>query len=653
MEEQIDRYEIRREIGRGGMATVYLAYDPRFKRQVAVKVLPRQFTHDPKYLARFEQEAQTIGTLEHPAIVPVHDFGEHNDAPYLVMRYMAGGSLRDRLWGEPLTLEEILPVLQRLAPALDNAHALGIIHRDLKPANILFDEEGRSYLADFGIARLAESSQTVSMVGTPAYMSPEQVEAKRKLDGRSDLYALGVMLYELLSGQKPYEADTPTGQMLMHILEPVPDISLVNPDLSPETQQVINKAMAKDPDERYQSAAELVAALGGLLDQAQAPAAVVAASDEGRHKETAVPLPVEIQAQAEMVKGVGEAGPGLKDDLPASSEPIVGREAVSLPEESPLPARGLPRWLWLAGALLLLVVIAWGIRALWPGADGQESGGPPSGSEAFEPRVRPKDGMTLLYVPAGAFLMGSEEGDENERPVHEVVLNAFWIDSTEVTNDQFARFAAETGYETLAERRGISDILLEGNWVDVPGVNWRHPHGPESDLAGLERHPVVHVAWEDAQAYCEWVGGELPTEAQWEYAARSPESLIYPWGHEFDGGLLNFCDRNCPFEWANQEFNDGHALTSPVEVYPDGASWVGAQDMAGNAWEWVADWYEAGFYERSPLENPSGPDGGDEKALRGGSWSHDAYGVRSSYRRSDSPLFRNSLVGFRCVSPVG
>jgi eukaryotic-like serine/threonine-protein kinase len=194
MQEQIGRYEIRRELGRGGMATVYLALDPNIRRQVAIKVLPRQFTHDPKYLARFQQEAETIAALEHPAIVPIYDFGEYNDAPFLVMRYMSGGTLRDRLKGEPLPLDEIAAILQRVAPALDYAHEGGVIHRDLKPANILFDHMGNSYLADFGIARLAEASQTMTMIGTPAYMSPEQVESQVKLDGRSDIYALGVML---------------------------------------------------------------------------------------------------------------------------------------------------------------------------------------------------------------------------------------------------------------------------------------------------------------------------------------------------------------------------------------------------------------------------------------------------------------------------
>jgi len=212
------------------MATVYLAYDPHFTRQVAIKVLPRQFTHDPKYLARFEQEAKMIATLEHAAIVPVYDFGEYNDAPFLVMRYMAGGTLHDRLGGKPLSLEEIAAMLDRLAPAMDKAHNAGIIHRDLKPANILFDEDGNSYLADFGIARMAEASQTMTIVGTPAYMSPEQVESEVKLDGRSDIYAIGVILYELLTGNQPYTAETPTGQMLMHITKPVPNILEANPD---------------------------------------------------------------------------------------------------------------------------------------------------------------------------------------------------------------------------------------------------------------------------------------------------------------------------------------------------------------------------------------------------------------------------------------
>ena len=172
---KIGRYEIERELGRGGMAVVLLARDPAMKRQVAVKVLPRQFTFDPQFRARFQREAEVIAALEHPAIVPIYDFGEYDDQPYIVMRYMPGGSLADRLKRGALPLAEAARIFTRLASALDEAHARGIIHRDLKPGNILFDQRGDPYISDFGIAKLAETSTTFTgsaIIGTPAYMSP-------------------------------------------------------------------------------------------------------------------------------------------------------------------------------------------------------------------------------------------------------------------------------------------------------------------------------------------------------------------------------------------------------------------------------------------------------------------------------------------------
>jgi serine/threonine-protein kinase len=178
----IGRYQIKKALGRGGMATVHLAHDPRFKREVALKVLPREFLHDPTFHARFEREAQTIAAIEHPAIVPVYDFGEQEGQPFLVMRYMPGGSLADRLSQGPLTIAETAEVMKRLAPALDIAHEKGIIHRDLKPGNILFDQYGEAYLSDFGIVKLAQATTTFtgsSVIGTPAYMSPEQVHGDK------------------------------------------------------------------------------------------------------------------------------------------------------------------------------------------------------------------------------------------------------------------------------------------------------------------------------------------------------------------------------------------------------------------------------------------------------------------------------------------
>lgn len=257
--EKIGRYEIKSELGRGGMATVYKAYDPRFEREVAVKVLPREMLHDTQFRVRFEREAKMIALLEHPAIVPVYDVGEEDGQPYFVMRYMIGGSLADRIKKGPLALTEAARLMSKLAPALDEAHQKGIIHRDLKPGNILFDRVGEPYVSDFGIAKMTQSQGATvtggAIIGTPAYMSPEQAQGE-KVDGRSDIYALGVIVYEMLTGHQPYEADTPMVVVVKHITEPIPHILDANPNLPADIEAVIEKAMAKSPNKRYATAAD-------------------------------------------------------------------------------------------------------------------------------------------------------------------------------------------------------------------------------------------------------------------------------------------------------------------------------------------------------------------------------------------------------------
>lgn len=267
MPESIGRYEIIHELGKGGMAIVYLARDPYMKRQVAVKVLPRQFTFDPQFRARFHREAEAIAALEHPAIVPVYDYGEHDEQPYIVMRYMPGGSLADRMAKGRLPLDEIAALFDRLAAALDIAHGRGMIHRDLKPGNILFDEWGGAYLSDFGIVKMTEASAAFTgtgIIGTPAYMSPEQAAAKKEVDGRSDVYSLGVVLFELLTGQLPYKADTPLGLALAHATEPIPDIRDFDKSLPPTSEAVVRKVLAKKPEDRYQTASALACAIAEL-----------------------------------------------------------------------------------------------------------------------------------------------------------------------------------------------------------------------------------------------------------------------------------------------------------------------------------------------------------------------------------------------------
>ncbi len=265
---KIGRYEVKSELGRGGMATVFLAADPLIGRDVAVKVLPREFLHDPNFRGRFEREARTIAMLEHPAIVPIYDFGEQDGQPYLVMRYMKGGTLGDLIKQGPIPVDEAADILKRLGAALDHAHSRGVIHRDLKPGNILFDETGHPFLSDFGIVKLAQATATFtgeSIIGTPAYMSPEQVHGDKEIDGRSDIYTLGVILFEMLTGQMPYRAETPAKLMMAHVLNPVPRIHDVRPDLPQGADDIIGKALAKSPDERFSTASDLTVALEDTL----------------------------------------------------------------------------------------------------------------------------------------------------------------------------------------------------------------------------------------------------------------------------------------------------------------------------------------------------------------------------------------------------
>ena len=260
-------YRLIEKLGRGGMATVYKGYESTLDRYVAIKVLPQQFAHDPEFLTRFRREAKAIARLNHPNIVPVYSFGEEGDLTYIVMRYVEGGTLKQRL-GRPMPLKQAAKITSQIARALSYAHEQGVIHRDVKPANVLMAEDDWPLLSDFGLARMMGSSvqltQTGVGIGTPAYMSPEQGQGL-KVDGRSDIYSLGIMFYEMLTGQVPYQADTPLAVVLKHITAPLPTPRQVNPDIPEPIERVILKATAKDPEHRYQTAGEMVEALEKAL----------------------------------------------------------------------------------------------------------------------------------------------------------------------------------------------------------------------------------------------------------------------------------------------------------------------------------------------------------------------------------------------------
>jgi serine/threonine protein kinase len=368
--EKFGRYMIIKEMGRGGMATVYLAHDPRFGRDVALKVMSLALRDEPSFRGRFEREARTIAALEHPAIVPVYDFGEDHEQLFLVMRHMPGGSLSERIMAGPQRLADAYVIVARIGSALDHAHSQGVIHRDLKPANILFDQYGLPFLSDFGIVKLAEASGNITgsgVIGTPAYMSPEQVHGEGAIDGRSDIYSLAVILFETVTGRKPYRADTPARQMMAHILNPIPSILATRPDLPAEYETIMQKALAKEPVNRYADAQELIAALTATL-----PAEMLLTSGN-LSVWSPPPLPMPIAAvdvdhdsvtESLVAAPLKEAAPPLPAAVappPDATDSLTQatRQAAAVDSWPPLsPGRTYRRrWLWpVAGLALLLAV---------------------------------------------------------------------------------------------------------------------------------------------------------------------------------------------------------------------------------------------------------------------------------------------------------
>ena len=269
--QMLGSYRIISQVGKGGMATVYKAYQSSMDRNVAIKVLPRQLAESAEFAARFQQEARIIARLEHPHILPVFDFGESDGVTYFVMRYLEAGTLKTKMEAGPLSLSEIDRLFTQLAEALNYAHGHGIIHRDLKPANALIDGDGNLFLTDFGIAKLLESAsprltQTDAILGTPAYISPEQAKAET-VNQRSDIYSLGIILYEMVTGSVPFVADTPLAVILKHISDPLPPPSILKKDIPESIERVILKALAKEPDNRYATAAEFLSTWKRALEE--------------------------------------------------------------------------------------------------------------------------------------------------------------------------------------------------------------------------------------------------------------------------------------------------------------------------------------------------------------------------------------------------
>ncbi len=347
----IGGYEVQDLIGRGGMATVYRAHQVSMNRTVAVKVLPEQYVSDDTYIQRFNQEVAIVSKLEHRNIVPVHDYGEYNGLPYIVMRYMSGGSVDDLLKNGPIELETVAGIIEQIAPALDYAHSKQVLHRDLKPSNVLLDDDGGAYLTDFGIARVLgdpvhSGITTQGVVGTPSYMSPEQAQGL-PLDGRSDIYALGVMLFELVTGRRPFESDTPYGIAVLQVTAPPPSPRSLNPSLSFAIEEVIFKALRKKREERFPNAVALSEALKRALNK---PVMSMHDTQPGFQRPTA-PEPATPSPPPQQMVTAMPLQPAYGAPLVPQMTPVPTTGGYSQGYTPPVRRRKKPGNVWMSAAL--------------------------------------------------------------------------------------------------------------------------------------------------------------------------------------------------------------------------------------------------------------------------------------------------------------
>jgi len=663
-----NRYQIIEKIGEGGMGAVYLAQHIRLKHYVAIKQM--QLVGKPeelqKFKKRFEDEAREMASFQHPNIVRVIDYGQDDNEPYLILEYLSNGSLSDRMKNQPFTVEEAIGVLLPLIDALQEIHKKKLVHRDIKPSNILFDKYEQPKLADFGIVKLLEGREhtltaTGATVGTPEYMAPELIGGEAS--PATDQYALGVVLYELVTGKKPFKGRTPMETLTMQKYEPLPDPRSINADLPQWVCEILQKALAKEPQDRYPDINKFAQALQFGAQARDFVAGMDGVQVKTEDVATAV-MPAEDNDRT--FDALGEAQPVSQATILPTKKPI--KETVTKPAPATAPIqqkKSIPAWLLWGGVAVIVLGLMIGIGSSLVNLGTRGSGPLSALASATSPAtfthtptlthtatvtntptptntpttmvtqtpiftstqmlgigstmIREKDGMEMMYVPAGEFTMGSNIGDIDEKPIHAVYLDAYWIDKYEVTNAQYA-------IEGACSRPFIIRSSTRDSYFRNPSY---------------DHYPVINVNWFFADDYCRWTGARLPSEAEWEKAATSQqENGLYPWGSRLDCSLVNYSqdDIGCKGD------------TNPVNEYHNGASLYGVLGMAGNVWEWVADWYDNTYYSKSPLENPSGPSSGSTRVQRGGSWDSIGVNLRITKRSWGDPSFFWNKVGFRCAS---
>jgi len=655
----LNRYRIERLLGRGGFAEVYLATHLKTKGMRALKVLRKEFpglgSRDLQaFDERFELEAQLGELFDHPNLVRVYDFERDQDALILVMEYCPGKSLADRIKeskgkAQNLDLNQALQLGIDTANGLAALHKKDIVHRDLKPSNILFDSQGRAKVSDLGLAQtpdgLSQRSQLGSLAGkhpgTPGYMSPEQEKTTDYLKPPSDVYALGVVLFETLTGRM-FQSQKP-GTRLCDLRSDVPDWldDLVMRMLSEayierpwggrEVLQLLEKGIKEEQlkEEEKRRRRELEE-----QQRKEAEEKARREAEEKRRREFA-----EQQRKAAEEKARREAEEKRrKEEEEERRRKEAERRKKELQEQERQKAyekaKRKAKFIQFFVTGILLIVVSWGFTMILdhliaqPVQNTKQTSQqnasemdiardlPPAQAAQSDRWTSGVDGMELVYIPAGEFQMGSNDGENDEKPVLEVYLDGYWMDRTEVTNAMYAKCVAagicdEPRYTSSVTRKSYYHSRLYANY------------------------PVIYVSSYDAQNYCAWAGRRLPTEAEWEKGARSLDGRAYPWGND-----KPTCDKA----------NIGQCVgdTNEVGSYPAGASPYGLMDMAGNVLEWVADWYTSEYNVNLPSSNLTGDSTGQFRVLRGGSFN-DSVDLRAANRIYLTPGNHSGNVGFRCA----
>ena len=659
-----EKYRLDRKIGEGGMGAVYHATHIHMDSSFAVKLLHRSMVADQGAVERFRREARAAARIRHTNAVSVTDFGVTKEGTvYLVMEYLEGGDLRERLKKVGIVSPpDAVRIIVQTCAAIDEAHRKGIVHRDLKPDNIWLlsrdDIDDQVKVLDFGIAKLktqgnqsSNLTQQGMVVGTPHYMSPEQCRGE-ELDSRSDIYALGVILYEMLSGDVPFRAPTPVGVVLKHANEMPKPLREENPSVPEPLERVVMKALEKDPAKRQASAAELGRELidamrlsgtasleipGFETGDFSSISGTAATTIPGKGTGSTTAPHSEHDTSVQDPNKTGHVGGGAtvamtsKQESAKTQPPVVGGTQVMASQtasaksasEGAAPVerviervieREAPpkpnRTALYAGAAALVVVIGVvatfiAIKSSGPGTTNTntprnvngpvQAGGPPEG---------------MILIKGGTFKMGTDDpkAEDSDKPAHDITVKDFYIDTYEVTNEQYQQFVKQTGHKAPSDWTG----------TDFP--------------SGEAHYPVRNVSWIDATEYAKWAGRRLPTEAEWEFAARGPEGRIYPWGNDWSPKLSN-----------SKEDDRSGPLT--VGSYPGGASPFGVMDMAGNVCEWVNDDFTP--YPSSAQT----PDPGN-KCYRGGAYSAPKERLKTTYRWWDHPTATYPYIGFRCAQDV-